>query len=175
MLPVDIQSNTSSLSTQQRLVLDEQCNAVNMISQANDHLDNKAMRLFQVSGFILFLAIALRLFGFSPDNDFMLLSTMVIIELLAFVGAFFFLAKIIVPATFPIPGLGSYWDDMFKQYISVSQEDCFNQILSDYLRAYELLRQLNKAKAENLRISGYLLLIQITGLLIILIEIDWLR
>jgi hypothetical protein len=164
-LPIDIQNDDTNLTTQQTLLLEQKYYALAQVDQANSSLDSKAMSLLQSASLIFALVGALQFPGVIQNPDIIVLSGIIV----AFV-AFFSMVTLVVltwsPATYLLLGT-SDWDDMYKTYVSVNQDESFSQILSDCLKAFDSQVEINQSKTKKIRWAVYLFLFQILGLLVV--------
>jgi hypothetical protein len=159
-------AKASDRSTQFNLLLQQKYIALNMIDRANEELDDKASKILQASSLIIALTglLVSPFVGASITGASGFLVASIILTFMLMVG----LSIVSVsPKMQYLPGTQS-WDENYTQYIYGNVEDSFNQILSDCLKTIDLLTLTNSKKANLVRWSAALLLLQISALLILL-------
>ena len=70
------------------------------------------------------------------------------------------------PKEFHIPGIND-WDEIKEQYLLVSNDESFDQVLSDCVETYDLLKALNEDKAKKITLAVRLFVGQIIALLLV--------
>jgi hypothetical protein len=151
-------------SSQFNLLLQQKYGALNMIDKSNEVLDDKASKIMQASSLIIALTglLASPFVGASLSGVSGILVVSILLAFMLMVG----LSIVSVsPKMHYLPG-SQNWDKNFEQYIMVTAEDSFEQILSDCIQTIDLLSETNSNKAKLVRISASLLLLQIGALLI---------
>lgn len=166
---VDIKDNRTTPSFQQSLLLQQKSQALAMLNQANDNLDNKAANLLQSAALIIALSGVISIPGFIRSDDptfwikvglaiaFLLFTGMIVLSVIAW-----------SPEVNYIPGsLDENWNELYKQYLLVDPEASFNQVLRDYTVTIDRLKTVNMRKGRLVKWSVYLFAGQIAGLMTI--------
>lgn len=158
-----IMDKTIDKSNQYNLLLQQKYCALNMIDKANDVLDDKASKIMQASSLIIALTglLASPFIGASITDVSYFWVAAILIAFMFMVGLSIVSIK---PKLYYIPGTQN-WDKNFNQYVLSSPEDGFNQILSDCLETIDILTETNRKKGNLVRLSAYLLIFQVVGLL----------
>lgn len=162
--PAGLRQESMALSTQQELVLAECRMAFERLDQAADMLDSRTMGLVQASALLLALVGVVRLPGFvtGPVNGWQVAA--VGVALLAFAGMIGLLLLALLPRVYVLPG-SLDWDELFNDYVNVSEDDCFAQVLNNLIKATEERQAVNGRKGLCLRWAIVLFIVQIVGLL----------
>ena len=159
-------SQQTNFSEQHKLVLQQRQQALNMVDNANESLDNKASKILQASIIIAIAGIIVspQFFNLKISTAPVVLICVILVAFLLMVG---FSIISVEPRKHHIPGTQD-WDKLFSQYVHGDIEATFNQVLSDYIEAIDILLESNIAKAKLVRTSAVLLMLQI-GVLIALL------
>ena len=153
------------LSVQQQLALEQSRMAMNKIDQAGDILTSRAVGLLQASSLLLVLVGVVRLPSFLlAPHPAPWAQASLAVAFLAFAGMIGLFIFALLPRTYPLPGT-NVWEEIFDGYLNVSEDACFDQVLSDTLRATELMASISRRKAFCLQASLVLFLLQVVGLL----------
>lgn len=162
IIPLRLVEDDSDYSPQEKLVIEQRYYGLSKMDEANDALDNKALSLLQASGFILTLVSALRLPGLmtTPSLWVWLPVSVGFLTFLVMVGlslaAWF-------PRTSGTPGRFDF-DEIYDKYVVADRDNCFHQVIADFLGAYEILLDANKRKTSTLRWAVILFGVQTAAL-----------
>lgn len=161
-IPLRVVEDDSDFSPQEKLVIEQRYYGLSKLDEANDALDNKALSLLQASGFILTLVSALRLPGLVTTP-----SLWVWLPVLAGFVTFLAMLGVTLAAWFPrtsgTPGKFDF-DVIYDKYVDVDRNECFHQVVADFLGAYEILLDANKRKVTALKWAIILFGVQIAAL-----------
>lgn len=155
-------------SRQFDLLLQQKYSVLNMLDKSNDTLDDKASKMLQSSSLIIALTglLASPLVGASLSGVSAWLVMGILIAFMLMVG----LSIVsIAPKAHYLAGTQD-WQKSFEQYILVSAEAAFGQVLSDCLEIIDAMLVTNNRKAWLVKISAILLILQIGALLIFIIS-----
>jgi uncharacterized membrane protein YagU involved in acid resistance len=156
--------NDKDLTPQHKVILQQKQQALNMVDNANESLDGKALKIFQASSIIIAIAGLL----VSPQFAGLTISSAPIVLIgvifMAFVLMIWFSIIAVQPKRHHIPGTQN-WEKLFTQYICEDIESTFNQVLSDYIKTIDILLEANNTKAKLVRASAFLLMLQVSVLL----------
>lgn len=146
------------------LILQQKYSVVAMLDKSNDTLDDKASKILQSSSLIIALTglLASPLMGVSLSGVSVWLVVSILVAFMLMVG----LSIIsIAPKAHVLAGTQD-WKTVFEQYILLSAEAAFCQVLSDCLEIIDTMLVANNRKAWLVKISAALLIMQIGTLLI---------
>ena len=137
-------------TTQYNLLLQQKYNALGMIDKSNDVLDDKASKIMQASSLIIALTglLASPFIGASISGVSAFLVVSILTAFMMMVG----LSIVsVAPKSHYLSGVQN-WKKNFEQYVFVSAEETFTQVLSDCIKTIELLMETNSTKAKLVRI-----------------------
>jgi len=147
------------MDTTQQL-LDQKYTALAMVERANEHLDRKAIAVFQSGGLLLALS-GLLTFSLPPT----VAALAVIVSLLMF-GAMLFVALLVwFPADIELPGAPD-WDTVSEKHLTASPSESYDQLLSDVMYSFRVHQSVNRQKVRRVKIAVWLLAAQVAGLLV---------
>lgn len=157
------------MTFQQQLVLQQKQTTLAMTSDARTNIDNRANALLQSGGLLLLLVSVVKLpaFVLQPSP---LATVALALAFVTFAGMVIATLRAIAPRAFPTP-MTDDWDAIYSKYLEVSEEACFDQVLSDLLGAIDMMEAINKRKAFYLKASMLLFVVQIVGLLAVSIPV----
>lgn len=140
----------------QDLVLSSHRQALDLEVQGNANNDRKAGSIITAGSILIAVAglianSGLYTFNFVPTIfAFLLIAVVFVVELW--------------PLTYRMPH-SLTWDDQFNLYLNVTDEECFDQELSNYLDCRRAQTALNEFKSRCVRIMGIFLVAQIVSIL----------
>lgn len=145
-------------------LIDEKYSVYDTLVDAGRSLDGKANSLMQSGGFILALSAAAGIANWTQANmtDWALTA--------ALVSAVAFIAMIVIslvawsPSDYEVPGTTKSWDSLYDDYIELSPDACDAQVLRDLFNAINSLKKRNGIKVKLVRISSWLLVVQVVGI-----------
>ena len=158
--------STDSMVRQYQLVLEQKYAVYDLLVNAGRHLDNKANSLIQAGGFIIALSAAVGLSTFSPDQLNGWALTGALVAAAAFAAMILISLKAWLPSDYEMPGTNKDWDKLFTDYMHKDIGECNAQVLRDLFDAINSLKARNGAKVRLVRISTWLLLVQVVGILV---------
>lgn len=136
-------------SANERAVLDNLRRTLAAFDQANDHVDGKALGLIQAASLLIAVAAALIL----PHWTAGVTSVAVLAAaLVVFAGMLVCAAMAWSLNAVALPGPLD-WDELYDSYVTVDEQACFDQMLSDTLRAIGLSEAVNARKGRYLQWS----------------------
>ena len=153
---------------QQELVLKEQYKKLDMLDGANESLDEKAKLLLQINALLVAVLTLLGVPKFISDNPSVLVAVVLSIALTIFGITVYLTLYATLPRKYETPGKKD-WDLIFKNYLGVSEEECFDQVLSNVIFVNTNLSEVNAAKSRDIKIASRLLVGQVIFLIFILV------
>lgn len=176
---IEIKNDETTLTYQESLLLQQRYNLLNGLIEANKQIDSKSLSLLQASAIIIglisvftasdFAGMASQLVPNFSSNYYIWLNLIKVISsissFLSFIIMTLFTIKSLNPRGYEMPG-SSDWEIAFTDYLYESKENCFKNILYSLSISIKSLEKLNDYKADWLTVSGYLLIFQITALMI---------
>jgi amino acid transporter len=154
------------------LLLQQQLRRLDTIDRANEHLDQKALSLLQISALIVSLVGVFNIPAFLETSDPRVNYTTVV----AFVA---FIIMIILalfawsPKNNPVPGPDRIssdaediieWNIMLNKYVNVDEKTSFGQGMVNYIDVTERLRAINTLKTRLVQWAASLLVVQVACL-----------
>ena len=156
----------AELTKQQEMLLEQKYINLHSVSAAGDHLDGKAMALLQTAGLIIALTAAV-----SVPSEFRA-TTMGIWPAIGISIAFLtFIAMISLatwawwPRSYGTPGTLNF-DEISERITNQDVDQSFSNILGDCIDAIEWNQNINLRKAQLVRWSALLLIVQVIGLFV---------
>lgn len=159
-------SSSEQLSVQQQLVLEQQYKALERFTQTGDHLDGKAMAIFQAGSLIITLTSAVSLPAFVSQPATLPMRVGLIIAFGAYLLMLLLALLAWLPSKSLTPGTPD-WDNLFREYLYQDATTCFDKVLSNIVDSSAAHIKRNKWKANCVRGSAILLAVQIAGILVL--------
>lgn len=164
-IPISIKSDDTNLSVQQQLVLQQRYYALDQLVKANESLDQKSITLLQASS-LIFALIGVLQFPKALYNPSLWIWIAIVVAFILFLSMVVCLIKAWSPTDHTIPGKNDE-HKMFNEYIWVSDDESFKQILSDCKEAYDRSKKTNSRKAKYIVWAAWIFVAQVFGLLFI--------
>lgn len=130
-------------------VLDGLRRKLAVVDKANDHVDGKALGLIQSASLLIAVASALILPNWTAEGTGVLVLAS---ALVVFAGMLVCATLAWAPNVTSSPG-SLDWDEIYDLYLTPEAPACFDQMLSDTLRAIQLTQTVNTRKARYLHWS----------------------
>jgi hypothetical protein len=156
----------------QEMVLEQRYKSLDIIQQANRALEDKANVLLQAGGVVIALVAAFGLSdlaGLVKSANFHvppILATIALsLSFASFLISILLFRQTINPKDYHVPG-DTNWSNTFDKYLSLSYDECFDQVLKDLFKAIDSALELNRSKAQQVSGMTWALLVQISALAI---------
>lgn len=158
-------NDSSSLTVQQDLTLQQSQQTLDIIIQANRALDEKSSTLVQAGSLIIALVSVFNIPGFIATNPVDAEWWAIGSAFASFIGLVILSTLAWAPKEYVLPG-SSDWHETYTKLLQVDIEDSFNQVLINYLNAITKSQKLNDRKSGLVNWSAALLIIQVGSLMV---------
>lgn len=158
--------SVKDLSPQKRMVLEHKYKRFETSMQTGDLLDGKATTILQSGGFLVGLTGAVSIATKMGENPTGYALAGLAIAFLAFALMILLALWSWFPSNYKAPGTNDI-DEIYKNYLGVDSDICFQQILMDVLSATEFSMARNKRKARQVKMATWLLIAQVVGILVV--------
>lgn len=170
-----LKQDDTTLSFQQSLLLQQQLRRLDTIDKANEHLDQKALSLLQVSTLIVTLVGVFNIPAFLDTPDYRA-NYATVVAFVAFIVMIILSLISWLPKNHPAPGPKRTspdaedvhdWNVMQTRYIRVDEKTSFDQAMVNYIDVTERLKIINSTKTKLVQWSVAALIAQVACLVYI--------